>query len=172
MASRGTWWSRFPHPSCTRRVLYPHPLLNLTPGEGLCSVEGGLLCLLGTGDGHFLKAVVPAEHHCPQLAGKKMGVSEIPSHSCSVLSPFLLQPVFGVLDCEGFCPLRCQLWLSSSPGLYGDPAGGSTAEQGSGWPKPRDAAKDAKQGLGRVPKGTEVHGALEDNPPEELPWWG
>lgn len=88
------------------------------PGEGPCGVGGGVLCLLGMGDGHFLNAVVPAVHHCPQLAWKKMCVSEIPSPSLSVLSPFLLQTVFGVLDCEGFCRLHCQLWLSSFAGLY------------------------------------------------------
>lgn len=105
--------------------------------------------------------------------GKKMGISEIPSPSWSVLSPFLLQPVFGVSDCEGFCWLCCQLWLSSSPELYlWGSVGGSTEDQGSGWPKPRDVAKDAERGSGRVPKGpfTEVHGALEDKTPEEPPW--
>lgn len=50
--------------------------------------------------------------------------------------------------------------------------GGSTEEQGSGWPRAKDAAKDAEQGSGRVPKGTEVHGALEDKTPEESPRQG
>jgi len=50
-------------------------------------------------------------------------------------------------------------------------AGGNTEEQGSGWPKTRDVAKDVKQSLGRVSRGTEVHGALEDKTPEE-PHWG
>lgn len=100
-----------------------------------------------------------------------MGVSEIPSPSWSILSPLLLQPVSGLSS-------RWRFLLAALPApaqqlpwtLSGGITGGSTKEQGSGWPEPRDAVKATEQGSGRVPKGTEIHGALEDKTPEEPPW--
>ncbi|KQK75357.1 hypothetical protein AAES_147344 [Amazona aestiva] len=62
------------------------------------------------------------------------------------------------LECESFCQLHCQLWLSNWPGLYPRSVVGNTKEQGFGWPKSKDVAKDMKQGSDRAPKGTEVHG--------------
>lgn len=65
------------------------------------------------------------------------------------------------LECEGFCQLHYQLWLSNCPGLYPGSVVGNTEEQGSGWPKPKDVAKDMEHGSDRAPKGTEVHGGQD-----------